>query len=76
MPNKALKAGSTCPPLAASTALTTDASMLGKASFKVFSACTRALTGRGGLAGGVSSLGGGLGAFSDLPVVGVPVIAS
>ena len=47
-PRSALKAGSTCPPLAVNTALTTAASMLGKASLSVFSACCRGLNGRGG----------------------------
>jgi hypothetical protein len=56
IPSRALNAGSTRPPLAIKTALTTAASMLGKASFKVFSACCCGLNGRGGLGGGISSL--------------------
>lgn len=36
------------------TAFTTAASMLGKASFNVFSACCCGLSGRGGFAGGFS----------------------
>ncbi len=55
LPNNALKAGSTFPPLALSTALMTVASMLGKASFSVASACWPGLTGRGGFGGGTSS---------------------
>lgn len=62
IPRRALKAGSTCPPLAARTALTTPGSTPGNASRRVVSACSRALTGRGGFAGGTSSFGGGLGA--------------
>lgn len=50
-----MKAGSTRPPLARKTALTTAASMEGKASFKVFSACCSGANGRGGLGGGTSS---------------------
>lgn len=50
-----MKAGSTCPPLARKTALTTAASIEGKASFKVFSACCSGANGRGGLGGGASS---------------------
>ena len=66
MPSRALKAGSTCPPLAESTAFTTVASMDGKASLRVASACSRGLIGRGGLGGGASSFGGGLGAETPL----------
>lgn len=50
-----MKAGSTRPPLARNTALTTVASMEGKASLKVFSACCSGPNGRGGLGGGASS---------------------
>ena len=50
-----MNAGSTFPPLARSTALTTAASMDGKASFKVFSACCSGFNGRGGLGGPTSS---------------------
>ena len=66
MLSNALNAGSACPPLAVRTALTIAASIVGKASFSVFSACSRALSGRGGFWGGDSSMGGGLGALSDL----------
>jgi hypothetical protein len=55
LPSSALKAGSTRPPLAVRTAFTTAASMLGKASFRVFSACCCGLRGRGGFGGGTSS---------------------
>lgn len=55
IPRSALNAGSICPPLAVKTALTTTASMLGNASFRVFSACCCGLSGRGGLGGGMSS---------------------
>jgi len=54
MLNSALNAGSTLPPLATSTALTTLASMPGKASISVFSACCWGLIGRGGFGGGIS----------------------
>lgn len=71
-----MNAGSISPLLAESTARMTLASMLGKASFNVFSACSRGLNGLGGLAGGAgSSLGGGLG-FEEASVldgVTVPV---
>ena len=79
IPSRALKAGSTLPPLAVRTALTTLASMVGNASFRVFSACCRGLKGRGGLAGGASSLGGGLGKVDGSVlerVVGVTVPVS
>ena len=52
--SSALKAGSTLPPLATRTALTTLASTLGKASTSVFCACTWGSTGRGGFWGGIS----------------------
>lgn len=52
--SSALKAGSTFPPLATSTALTTLVSMPGKASMSVFSACWCGLIGRGGFGGGIS----------------------
>lgn len=55
MPSRALNAGSTLPPLALSTALTTFVSMVGKASMSVFSACCIGLSGRGGFVGGISS---------------------
>ena len=54
-PSSALKAGSTLPPLAVRTALTTEKSMLGNASLRVFSACCRGLRGRGGCGGGCSA---------------------
>jgi hypothetical protein len=54
MLSRALKAGSTFPPLATRTALTTFASMAGNASINVFSACCCVLMGRGGLGGGIS----------------------
>lgn len=67
MPRRALNAGSTLPPLAVRTARTTAASMVGKASLNVFSACSRGLNDRGGFDGGAaSSLGGGLGTVSVL----------
>ena len=70
-PKSAWKAGSNCPPLAVNTALTTTASMVGKASFSVFSACCRGSKGRGGCGGAISSivLAGG-GADAPAPVVG------
>lgn len=55
LPKRALKAGSTLPPLARSTALTTAASIDGNASFSVFSACCSGAKGRGGLGGATSS---------------------
>ena len=55
VPSKALNAGSTFPPLAIRTALTTAASIEGNASRKVFSACCCGFKGRGGFGGGVSS---------------------
>ena len=55
IPRSALKAGSTLPPLARKTAFMTVASILGKASFSVFSACCVGLAGRGGLGGATSS---------------------
>ncbi len=54
-PRSALKAGSTFPPLAFRTALTTAASIEGKASFRVISACCAGAKGRGGLGGGMPS---------------------
>lgn len=76
MPKRALNAGSTFPPLAERTARTTLASMDGKASFKVISACSLGLSGRGGFAGGAgSSLGGRVGSVSGLDVfVGVDMV--
>lgn len=59
-PRSALNARSTFQLLAFKTALTTEASMLGKASLKVFSDCSlglRGLGGFGGAAGGVSVSG-------------------
>lgn len=69
MPSKALKAGSTSPLLAVRTALTTAASMVGKASRRVFSFCSRWLRGLAGFEGG-SSLGGraGVASVSVVPV--------
>lgn len=55
VPRRALKAGSTRPPLADSTAFTTAASMLGKASLRVCSFCCCGLKGRGGFGGASSS---------------------
>ena len=54
-PSRALNAGSTLPPLARKTALTTAASMAGKASLRVISACCSGFMGRGGFGGGKSS---------------------
>ena len=64
IPRRALKAGSTRPPLARNTALTTAASIEGKASLNVFSACCSGASGRGGLGGGTSS---------PAPDVGFPI---
>ena len=75
MPSNALNAGSTSPPLAVSTARITAKSIAGNASLSVFCACSRALTGRGGLVGGASSLGGGGGTFCFEGVV-VAVVVS
>jgi hypothetical protein len=50
-PSKAWKARSTSQLLAISTALTTDISIVGKASLRVLSACCRGLNGRGGFGG-------------------------
>ena len=55
IPSRALNAGSTLPPLARRTALTTAASMDGKASLRVFSACCSGFKGRGGFGGATSS---------------------
>ena len=55
MPRRALKAGSARPPLARKTALTTAASIVGNASFSVFSACCSGANGRGGFGGATSS---------------------
>lgn len=55
MPRSASKAGSTLPPLAVRTAFTTATSIDGKASIRVFSACSRGLRGLGGFAGGGGS---------------------
>jgi len=71
MPNKALKAGSTLPPLAVKTALMTLISMEGNASLSVFSACSRGLS---GLEAGASSLGGGRGVGSIFAVDGLDVV--
>lgn len=57
MPSRALNAGSTWPPLAVKTAFTTAASMVGNASFKVFSACCCGDSGLGGFGGAASSDG-------------------
>jgi len=54
-PNRALKAGSTFPPLARRTALMTAASIEGKASLSVFCACCSGFKGRGGFGGATSS---------------------
>ena len=58
IPKRALNAGSILPPLALNTAFTTAASIEGNASFKVFSACCSGARGRGGFAGGASSVPG------------------
>lgn len=50
--SKALKAGSTFPPLAKSTAFTTLRSIAGKASMRVASASAFGSTGLGGFGGG------------------------
>ena len=75
-----MKAGSTFPPLARSTAFTTAASIDGKASFRVFSACCSGANGRGGLGGATSSLGVGCGTADDVAAfsggVGVSVGSS
>ena len=55
MPSRALKAGSSRPPLARRTALTTATSIDGKASLRVFSACCSGASGRGGLGGATAS---------------------
>jgi hypothetical protein len=52
----------------------TLASMEGKASLNVFSACSRGLVGLAGFAGGASSLGGGLGVVSIFAVAGLEVV--
>ncbi len=51
----ALNAGSTLPPLASRTALTTLVSISGKASISVFCAWAFGSAGRGGFCGGISS---------------------
>jgi hypothetical protein len=55
MPRSASKAGSTLPPLADRTAFTTERSIEGKASVRVFSACSLGLRGLAGFAGGGGS---------------------
>lgn len=65
LPKSALKAGSTFPPLARSTALTTAASIEGNASFSVFSACCSGDNGRGGFGGATSSPDTGRGAWEE-----------
>ncbi len=55
IPSRALKAGSTLPPLARRIALMTAPSIDGKASFRVFSACCSGFNGRGGFGGATSS---------------------
>jgi len=55
IPSRALKAGSRRPLLARRTALTTAASIEGKASLRVVSACCSGAMGRGGLGGATSS---------------------
>ncbi len=52
VPSRALKAGSTLPPLATSTAFITLVSSEGKASINVASACAWGLIGLGGFGGG------------------------
>src|SRR5271154_2193210 len=56
MPRRALKAGSTDPPLAVRTALMIAASIDGKASFRVISACSWGGRGLGGFTGGTSTI--------------------
>lgn len=65
-----MNAGSSLPPLATSTALTTLASKLGNASISVASASDVGFVGRGGCGGGLSSVFvfGGLLRFSVLVV--------
>lgn len=55
LPNRALNAGSTLPPLATKTALMTLESIVGKASLRVFSFWDCGLKGRAGLVGASSS---------------------
>lgn len=70
IPSSAWNARSTFPPLATRTALITAASTLGKASFNVFSASCRGLSGRGGFGGGTSSLEPNCDCGFDAVVVG------
>jgi hypothetical protein len=86
----ALNAGSTFPPLARRTALTTFVSMSGKASISVFCAWTLGSAGRGGFCGGISSacsenltpglgdfeVGGGEAALSGAEDVGASLSSS
>ena len=70
-PKRALNAGSTFPPLARRTARTTAASIAGKASFKVFSACCMGFAGRGGFGGATSSSEPGVGRADGVSFLGV-----
>lgn len=70
-PRRALKAGSTLPPLARSTARTTAASILGNASFRVFSACCIGFPGLGGFGGATSSPEPGVGRADCVSFFGV-----
>ena len=73
LPRSALNAGSTLPPLARSTAFTTAASIFGKASLRVFSACCIGFTGRGGFGGATSSSKPGVGTLVADSFFGVKV---
>lgn len=73
IPSNALKAGSTFPPDATSTASTTPSSTFGKASTNVAFACERGLTGRGGLGGGVSCTGEAVVSAADAGAAAVGV---
>ena len=55
LPSRALKAGSTLPPLALSTALMTVSSTVGNASFKIMTFFWASVSGRGGFGGAVSA---------------------
>src|SRR5271156_3106801 len=67
IPRRALKAGSTAPPLAVRTALIIAASVDGKASFRVISACSRRGRGLGGFTGGTSAIVLGLDTADSSP---------
>ena len=61
-----MNAGSTFPPLARNTAFTTAASIDGKASFSVFSACCSGPSGPGGFGGAASSPDPGCGVVAGI----------